>query len=137
MEQWEKWCPVIGIPKRIYKESLFDNESGLIITFKAEDNQKKLIVNFDGIVVSYRNTDEGALIKTLDYLDKNYGQLFYSEWSLFKVQNSTYIQWLKEESLGIYESQEIYHYVFYTPDEAIEVLATYTPIVNIIDRTYA
>lgn len=127
MEQWKRWEPVNGIPTRIYNDSLVDSKEGLIITFSNETNTKNLIATFDGIVLSYRNTDEGSLLKMLNYLHQQYGTEFYSQWPLFKVENSAYLNWFLTESSGIYESRKVEHYVFLTPNDIIEVLSTYDP----------
>lgn len=47
-----------------------------------------MVVKFEKGVLSYRNTDEGSLLRKLNYLEQQYGSDFYSEWTLFKVINS-------------------------------------------------
>jgi hypothetical protein len=133
MEQWKKWEPINGIPTRIYKYSLIDNENGIVITFDNETNDTKLIITFDSILLSYRNTDEGALIETWKYLDENNGTNFYSQWPLFKIENSKYLKWFLSESSGIYQSRTVEHYAFLTPNDVIEVLSTSAPTINIIE----
>lgn len=127
MELWERWEPVSGIPEELYNESLTDNEDGLIMEFSDKNFEKKVIVRFKDGVLSYRNTDEGSLLKTWSKLDQQYNGSFYSNWTLFKVKNSGYLKWFLEESMGIYEHEKVEHYVFVTPDDVIEVLSAYPP----------
>jgi hypothetical protein len=47
------------------------------------------------------------------------------------VSNSSYISWFIKECEGIYTKGEIYHLVFITPNDVIEVLSTYLPHVSI------
>ena len=47
------------------------------------------------------------------------------------MKNSEYLSWFLEESSGIYESNKVEHYVFFTPNDVIEILSTYTPSVII------
>ncbi|WP_070121269.1 hypothetical protein [Bacillus marinisedimentorum] len=131
MEHWERWIPIKGLPSRLYNDTFIDNKEGIILEFSDENDKKKILVKFDEGVLSYRNTDEGSLLKKLNYLDQQYGTDFYSEWTLFKVKNSEYIKWFLEESSGIYEPNQLEHYVFLTPNDVIEILTTYTPSIVI------
>lgn len=129
MEKWTKWIPVDGIPSTFYNESVLDDKSGLTLTFKDDiKDQIVLIVKFEGLVLSYRNTDEGSLGKMLHDLQNQYDT---TEWSLFNLENSEYIQWFLSQSGKIYSEKEINHYVFLTSDDVIEVLSTYKPSVQL------
>ena len=131
MEHWEKWIPINGLPSKIYNDSFIDSKEGIILEFSDEKHKKKIVIKFEDGVLSYRNTDEGSLLKKLNYLDQRYGTDFYCEWTLFKVKNSEYINWFLEESFGIYKPNQVEHYVFLTPNDVIEILTTYTPSVVI------
>lgn len=131
MERWEKWIPIDKMPQKIYLDTFVDDNEGIVMTFSDEKDEKKILIQFDGMVLTYRNTDEGSLLKTLDFLDQHYGHDFYSSWPLFKVKNSEYLNWFLKESSGIYELGEIEHYVFITPNDVVEVLSTYAPSVFI------
>ncbi|PLR81430.1 hypothetical protein CVD25_20300 [Bacillus canaveralius] len=131
MEHWERWIPINGVPSKLYNDTFIDSKEGIILEFSDEKNKKKFVVKFEDGVLSYRNTDEGSLLKKLNYLDQQYGTDFYSEWTLFKVTNSEYINWFLDECSGIYEPNQVEHYVFFTPNDIIEILTTYTPSVVI------
>ncbi|HHY71641.1 MAG TPA: hypothetical protein GX497_00130 [Bacillus bacterium] len=131
MEHWERWIPINGLPSKLYNDTFIDNKEGIILEFSDEKDKSKIVVKFEEGVLSYRNTDEGSLLKKLNYLDQQYGTDFYSEWTLFKVKNSEYIKWFLEESSGIYEPNQLEHYVFLTPNDVIEILTTYTPSIVI------
>ncbi|MBB4823292.1 hypothetical protein HNO89_000512 [Sporosarcina luteola] len=129
MEHWNKWKPINGMPSKLYNDALIDNKEGITLEFSDEDHKKKIFVTFEHGVLSYRNTDEGSLLKRLDYLDQQYGTNFYSECTLFKVEDSDYMDWFLDESLGIYERSQLEHYVFLTLNDVIEILTTYPPCV--------
>ncbi|SDC80442.1 hypothetical protein SAMN04488112_1179 [Melghirimyces thermohalophilus] len=131
MERWEQWVPIDHIPQPIYLDSLVDGHEGIVMRFSSEDSEKKVLVQFDGVVCSYRNTDEGRLLKTWDFLSRHYGDQFYSTWPLFKVKHSEYLNWFLKESAGIYEDIEVTHYVFITPHDVVDVLSTFAPRVMI------
>ena len=130
-ERWKKWMPVKGLPPKMYNNLLVDGEEGVILNFSDENDTKRIIVKFDGNVLSYRNTDEGLLMKMLIFLDENYGSSFYGNWSIFKAANTAYINWFLEESSGIYKPDEIHHYIFLTPHDVIEVLSTDIPSIRV------
>lgn len=131
MEHWERWIPINGLPSKLYNDAFIDSKEGIILEFSDEKDKKKIVVKFEDGVLSYRNTDEGSLLKKLNYLEQQYGTDFYSEWTLFKITNSEYINWFLDESSGIYEPNQVEHYVFFTPNDIIEILTTYTPSVII------
>ncbi len=131
MEQWERWVPRDDIPQRIYLQSFVDDENWITIRFTSDDPKKKVIVHFDGYVQSYRNTDEGSLIKTWEFLNDHYGVDFYGRWPFFKVKGSEYLDWFIKQSSGIYDPEEVEHYVFKTPNDIVEVLSTFEPDVII------
>ncbi|EIT87460.1 hypothetical protein A374_00130 [Fictibacillus macauensis ZFHKF-1] len=132
MELWERWIPIKGLTSRLYNDSFIDNKEGIILEFSDEEDKKKIVFTFEEGVLSYRNTDEGSLLKKLNELEQQYDTEFYSEWTLFKIKNSEYLKWFLEESSGIYEPDQIEHYVFLTPNDVIEILATCTP--GIVER---
>ncbi|WP_338464919.1 hypothetical protein [Shouchella rhizosphaerae] len=88
MEHLERWVPTNGIPSRLYNDTFIDNKEGIVLEFSDEKDKKKMVVKFEKGVLSYRNTDEGSLLRKLNYLEQQYGSDFYSEWTLFKVINS-------------------------------------------------
>lgn len=127
MEHWERWIPINVLPSTLYNDTFIDTKAGTILEFSDQEEKQKIVITFGDGVLSFRNTDEGSLLKKLSYLDNQYGTDFYSEWTLFKVKNSEYISWFLEESSGIYEPNQVVHYVFLTPNDVIEILSTYTP----------
>ena len=79
MERWKKWIPIDDLPQTIYNEHILDNSEGITLLFSDVIGNKNIEVFFDGGVLSYRNTDEGSLFKTLSFLEETYGTDFYSE----------------------------------------------------------
>ncbi len=99
IEQWFKWKPVKNLSSKYYIESITDGIEGFIIVLSdASDEKKKVKVVFEDSVHAYRSTDESFRQNTIDALDEIYGTLFYSEWTLFKIVDSEYMQWLSGQS---------------------------------------
>ncbi|WP_214784273.1 hypothetical protein [Exiguobacterium sp. s183] len=131
MNEWEKWIPLESIPARLYKESLIDDGDSLRIILSDETEGQKYSFLFDCLVLSYRNSDEGSRIRMLEHLDKHYAHLEYGNWTLFKVKNSSYLEWFAQESFERYEGMgEVEQYVFLTSNDVIEVLSVDPPTIT-------
>jgi hypothetical protein len=122
-ENLEKWEPILGLPKKLYLDGLSDGENGLCLKFVGEVDSPVLLVNFES-ALSYRNTDEGDRLKFLNELS---GQL---EWSLYFVRGSEYLSWFSDQSYSIRDSECIKHYLFFTPNDIVEVLSAEDPVVK-------
>ncbi|WP_051545946.1 MULTISPECIES: hypothetical protein [Exiguobacterium] len=67
----------------------------------------------------------------LEHLDRDYAHLEYGNWTLFKMKNSSYLEWFAQESLEQYEGMgEVEHYVFLTSNDVIEVLFVDPPTIT-------
>lgn len=131
MNEWEKWTPLESMPARLYKESLLDDGDSLRIILRGETEGQKYSFLFDGLVLSYRNSDEGSQMRMLEHLDRYYAHLEYGNWTLFKMKNSSYLEWFAQESLERYEGMgEVEHYVFLTSNDVIEVLSADPPTIT-------
>ncbi|WP_214736700.1 hypothetical protein [Exiguobacterium sp. s162] len=131
MNEWEKWIPLESMPARLYKESLLDDGGSLRIILRGETEGQKYSFLFDGLVLSYRNSDEGSRLRMLEHLDRYYAHLEYGNWTLFKMKNSSYLEWFAQESLERYEGMgEVEHYVFLTSNDVIEVLSADSPTIT-------
>ena len=131
LEQWSRWEPIEGIPEKMTMESLCFDKNGTLIVLESEDGDTKVHILFEDSVLSLRNTDEGRRLKTINFLENMYGTDYYTSWTLFKVTNSTFVEWFNEETYNIYADYNIEHYVFLTSDEVVEVLSTYSPSVKV------
>ncbi len=133
MEKWKKWVPTKNIPGTLYYEEIVSNKKGLTLLFSDESNTKTIKITFNGLVYSYRFTEEGCLLKTLDYLVDTHKKKDFHGWCMFEVQNSNYLTWFKEESYDAYDTETFAHYAIYTEDGLIEVLSPYPPEIEVKD----
>ena len=125
-EKWIKWEPLNGLSCNYYIESITDNLNGFeIIMIEEQDSNTKLKIKFEASVDAFRDTDESFRSKLLLYLNTNYSDI--SKWCFFKVENSEYINWLSEQSLGIIDSLKCTHFVFITYNSVLDVATTYEP----------
>lgn len=133
IEQWHKWKPSNEFPNKIWFESLLHDGNGLEIHFESE-NGRKVDVIFKHTALSYRVTDEGDLLQTIDFWASEYGNDFFT-WPLYKSNNSSFIRWFNEESCEKFEDKSVEHYVFITPNEIIDVISAIPPKI-IINKEY-
>lgn len=130
-EQWERWEPISGLANKYYIDSIIDEARGFkVILSESDDETKKILVLFEDSIDAYRNTDESFRLKIIHDLDQKYGTDFYGDWTFFKVTNSTYIQWLSEQSYGTSDYQSFVHFSFITADSILDVITNYEPKVE-------
>lgn len=120
---FEKWIPIDNLPETLYLEAIYDDYEGFRLLLKGDAKQDKVLrITFDP-ALSYRNTDEGDLLKTIDEQD-------FGGWSLYVASNSDYLRWFHKESHGIHEGVDIVHYAIYTPNDCLDILSAYLPKVE-------
>ncbi len=131
VEKWIKWEPDKKLPDKVFLKRLIDDKNGVLLELASEDEANIIIVSFAESVVSLRNSDETRRLRTIEFLDKIYGRDFYAKWSFFKVNQSSYVKWLSQETYDIYADHNIEHYVFLAANGIVDVLSTYAPNVSV------
>ena len=133
-EKWIKWEPVEALAPLYYIDEIHDTMAGFTIKLSEyKDEKKGVILLFENGIEGYRNADESFRYKTILYLHKQYGDSFLGQWTFFKVQNSSYIQWLLEESCGTNYSLSLTHFSFFTGNDVLDVVSTDEPTVTLWD----
>ena len=134
--KWTQWKPIPNLPRKMYMEKLIETCDGLEITLKALDDSCGIKILFESSVISYQNTYEGNRYKTLNFLDKEYGKNFYAKWTLFEVQDSSLLKWIREESYIDNEDIDTYfclkQLTFLTADEFIDIITYDYPKIKIL-----
>ena len=132
-EEWVRWEPVPDLASRYYIDSVHNDSNGFTIVL-SEDRivTNKVYVRFKDWVNSYRQTDETFRAYLIHKLHEKYGVAFYSQWSFFKVHNSSYISWLSAESSTISDNFELIHFVVFDPNNVIDIIAGYEPTIEFV-----
>jgi hypothetical protein len=130
MEEWTRWEPVKDISERYYIDffGMVGDEWDFVIKLSNSDKTKQIEIRFEGVVTSYRYTNESYCFGIFGDLSKKHGDDFYSNWSFFKINKSNYVKWIIDES---YDSGFI-HFCIVGGDEMLDVIATYEPEIKII-----
>lgn len=133
-EQWVQWNPQPGLAKMYILKNFVDDVNSFEIFFvDALDVSKKIRVIFEAGGLVYRQTKISFKKKTLRALREQHGQDFL-DWTFFKVNNSSYVQWLTKQACEIYPANDFAHFVFLTGDSILEVIdgKGYTPLIECI-----
>lgn len=115
----KNWDEINGLEERFYLESLHDDYEGLRLIFKNENNERVLCIRFDS-VLSYRNVDEGDLLKSSNSVKGGF----------HKIDSSQYLRWFHEESYDRWKDKKVIHYAIYTPDDCVDILSIEPPKVR-------
>ncbi len=132
-EQWIRWEPVKGLSRKYYVESISDSIEGFkIILFDSSDRRKKVHVIFEDSVDSYRSIDESLKFRDTYELHQQYGSKFSTEWTFFKVINSSYVKWLSEQTYGTVEPEYLTHFVLLAVDSMVDIINPVEPKIEIV-----
>lgn len=110
-------------------EKVLESDDGLSILLRHSgsadkpnqaSNKLKLEILFDSFV-AYRNMDESYRARTIDEYPEGMKNTYYT------VINSSWIEWLNEESKGIYADRDVKHYSIITIADWIDVLSEFPP----------
>ena len=130
-EVWIRWEPAPHLVNRYYIESVCNNCNGFNILLAEEEvPENKVYVRFKDWVNGYRHTDETLRAHLVHELHKKYGVQFCSQWTFFRVLNSSYLAWLSEQSSTISDHMNLMHFVIFDSDTAIDIAATYEPTIE-------
>jgi hypothetical protein len=130
-EEWIRWEPVPGLVDKYYVKSISDTFTELrVVLCSFNDDKQQVTLSWENSVYAYRTTYESFRQKIVYELDKKYGSDFYN-WTFFKVKNSSYLQWLSEESYTISDSISFTHYALVATESILDIVSGFDPKVEI------
>jgi hypothetical protein len=133
-EQWLQWKPAENLAKAHFVETIIDEMDRLIITlFESYEQNKTFQLIFDNTVIAYRSVDEGYRLMTPDNCVQNNGTNLWRGWTFFKASNSSYINWLQEQSDEKINLNVVTHFVVFAENFIVDVAAINEPIIKYID----
>ena len=126
-EKLHKLEPLSGIPPT-FELREFNYDGNLLVGVRDSNynSSSTLTIYFDAPFSVSMTTKFAKPIDSYD-LDEAIINLkkepkYEGKWSLFTVENSRYLEWFHEQSVGIKRDIEIAHYLIKTANEVIEVL---------------
>lgn len=134
-EKWIRWEPISNLSNKYYVETITQGTLGLVVVLhSAADQNDKIRISFSSFIEAYRSTDVNFISKTSHFLQENYDLDFYEQWTFFKVENSQYLEWLKQQSSSISPdiaaSKNFTHFCIFAADFMIDIAANYEPEVS-------
>lgn len=132
-EQWMQWKPFANLEPKYYCVAVSDTFEGFKVVLVGQSEEKEMLeIYFKDGVLAYTQTDESFKRTLINDLDQRYGTDFYGEWTLFKVQNSKYVNKILEESYGWASAYNLIHFSLITEDLIIDILNDSEPAVSLV-----
>ena len=91
-----------------------------MIELSNEDETEKILLKWDGCVVSYTCSEESARSILYDKQE-------LTKWTFFKVENSSYLKCIEEQSLVIEQRNKLTHYCIIGINSVVDIIASYEP----------
>lgn len=127
-EQWNRWKPIKELEKKYKIVNISENLNGFsieLVSTNKEQNTMSLI--FEQSVNAYRFADQEFKQNIINSLTKEYSEEYFKEWTFFKVDNSSYIEWLSEQSLGWSDEFPFIHFSLVGYDSILDIACDYEP----------
>jgi len=130
-EHWIRWHSLTELAEKYYFESVLYIKKDFIILMSERNNRKNMVkITFKKSVRSYKYTDETYTLYHTIMKNELYGSSFYGDWTFFKVYNSDYLEWIKDQSKNSLSG--LTHFSLITPLSVLDIIATSEPIVELI-----
>lgn len=126
---WKAWVPDYDLDRKYFISKAVDDEDGLHL-FLISIDDKKICVQFPGMVYAYRNRLELAALATLDDIADKVGAFTASDWTFFVVENSAYAKEVAEESQDIYSFSQLIHFAVVGGQALFEIITDALPIIT-------
>jgi hypothetical protein len=120
--KWNIWKPKDNLIEKYHIDSVIDSGSGLIIKLSNGISNKKLMVKWGGVVESHMYSKEG-------FNRELYNSSESEKWTFFKMDDSKYIKWIKEQSCGIYEDHKLKHFIIVGSNAVLDLIVRREPVV--------
>lgn len=96
---------------------------------KPRQYQKQTI--FGGFVYALLCSDESGLQKRNHQWLEKFAEVSLIDVAFFKLSNSEFIDFIKDQTFGFYQDLDIKHFVAWTEDDTVEIIAPYEPEIEI------
>lgn len=124
LELYKKLNILKDLPNEMYFDFLMTNSQELIIFLSTEEkdpiDRRYLKIRFDDYLF-YKGADESKCISSVNKIFKNAKNKSNFPWPIHVVENSSLIEWFKDESAHLYNG-DIQHFHVVSINEIIEIL---------------
>lgn len=126
-DNWIPFKPADNVSQKYsidFLKSSIDDIKFKIILSDANNIDKKIIINIAEGVDFYGKIQNEAMLKVIKDIEEKYGKDFHQKWTFFKIENSSYIKWLSDESCGIWNFSYFTHYALIGIDSILYFLSS-------------
>ena len=123
-EVYSSWKPLPDVPGRIYCEAVHHDYEHFRVLLKGDETTSRTFRILFEVIVAYRNINESYRLRTWERV---HGENMVG---LFTVENSKWVEWLREESSGVLNDVQLTHYAIFTPEDCIEIVSEFAPEVE-------
>jgi hypothetical protein len=128
-ERFVRWEPIPGMPSNLDTPSLInDYDGGFRLTLVEERAEGRQFTGAFEQPLAFKSANESYRLKLIECLQP---QL---PWPTFKIQNSRWVEWFHDQTLGIYREWQVEHFVF-VGEDIVEVLSNRQPVCTEVKRT--
>ncbi|MGX7047938.1 hypothetical protein RU86_GL001819 [Lactococcus piscium] len=110
-------------------KKLQQDYNGTVIILESKENIVKIV--FGGFVYALLSSDESGLQKRNHEWCEKFGGKKMLEETFFKILSSKFINFISEQTFGFYDNMELRHFVAWTEDDTVEIIAHYEPEIEI------
>ncbi|WP_249354930.1 hypothetical protein [Enterococcus hulanensis] len=89
---------------------------------------------FGGFVYALLSSDEFGLQKRNHEWSKKFGEEKLLKETFFKLSISKFIDFISDQTFGFYDDMDLKHFVVWTEDDTVEVIAHYEPQIEIQEK---
>ena len=113
------------------KQVLQDEKATTIVL---ESKQFLVTILFGGFVYAMLCSDESGLQKRNHQWLEKFAEVSLIDVAFFKLTDSKFIDYIKDQTFGYYEDFDFKHFVAWTEDNIIEIIAHYEPEIEIQEK---
>jgi hypothetical protein len=129
IERFVKWELMSGLPRNLDTPSLIsDYERGFQLTLAEPHAEGRVFTVAFEKPLAFRSANESYRLKLIELLHTEL------PWPTFKVENSEWLEWFHDQTLGIYRDWPVEHFLF-VGEDIVEVLSSREPTCVEVKRT--
>ena len=130
MDELIVWKKAKGFGNKFDIDQVMENADGLRILLTEVNTNQKISLSYDGLVCSYKNTDESFCLPTLSALGKTYGMNFIAQNTFFEVLNSSYVKEIESGGHGVLRAQDLFHLKIMGANAIFDIVSFARPVIQ-------
>ncbi|WP_288228142.1 hypothetical protein [uncultured Enterococcus sp.] len=103
-------------------------------TIVLESKQFLVTILFGGFVYAMLCSDECGLQKRNHQWVRKFSDVSLLDVAFFKLTDSKFIDYIKDQTLGYYDDFDFKHFVAWTEDDSVEIISHYEPEIEIQEK---